>query len=142
MIKKSVEFLGFKKDFLTALTRDSGAIFKCIYPSNVTEFSDKYSSFIEYLKQSGFENVLAVISIENCTLLQEEQALYKEKLKSTTDPNLLENIHNIPTIILRKNSLLNLANDFPRDKILLLSCDEKCMQVEITENKFAVVNIS
>lgn len=141
MIERSVESLKSKKDFCTTLAKDSGAIFKYIYANNITEFSDKYANFIEYLKESGFKNIIAIMSIENCILLQEEQSLYKKKLKSTTCLSLLENVYNIPTIIFKKSNLLSLTSDFPKDKILLLSCDKECLQVEITENKFAVVNI-
>ncbi len=141
MINKSVDFLKFRKGFLATLTKDSGGIFKYIQTNNITEFSDKYNNFISYLKSTGFGNVIAITSIENYILLQEEHSIYKERLKSTTDQNILEDVYNVPTIIFKKSNLFDLSNDFPKDKILLLSCDEKYQRVEITENKFAVVTV-
>ncbi len=142
MIKKNVEILGAKKDFLTALTRDSGGIYKYIQSTNITEFSDKYSNFIEYLKSSVVDNVIAVTSIENYSLLQGEQQTYKEEFKSGNNPYIIETVCDIPTIIFKKDSIFSFSEEFPKDKILLLSCDSKCKEVEIADNKFAVVVIN
>ena len=141
MIEKNIHFLIQKVNFLKGLTVDCGAIFKIIQATDVTTLIDKYLSFIDLIEKKGFGKVVAVMSVDNYAMLGDEQAIFKDEFRKGDKLWIETEICGVKTFILKKGNIFE-VNPFPKDKVLLLSYNEKTKSVEITDNKFAVVNIT
>lgn len=141
MIEKNIHFLMQKTNFLKGLVVDCGAIFKIIQATDATTLIDKYLSFVNLIEQKGFGKVVAIMSVENYAMLGDEQIIFKEKFRKISESWIETEICGVKTFILKKGNIFE-TNPFPRNKVLLLSYNEKTKSVEISDNKFAVVNIT
>ena len=132
-----------KPNLIQDLSGDWSGIIKSIPVHNKSVFLNEYAQFIDGVKSKLKSDLVAFVSINNYMLADDYKNEHKNELSALKQSRIIDvedDMYGIKTYIMQGGTILNNEKYFPCNRVLLLPWNVKNNTVEITKNKFFIID--